>query len=99
MTAHNKAIQRIRHIKPTLAEVLTDLNVATTFSAIDLNKGYHHVKLHKSSRLIITWFLLEWDCNATNDYSLVAMLNILRLYSPISGGSRGIINASDEISV
>ena len=55
MKGANKAIQRIRLISPTLDDILADLNGATTFSALDLNNGYHQLELHKSSRFITTF--------------------------------------------
>ena len=41
------AIQRERHITPTLDDILCDLNGATVFSKIDLNNGYHQLELHE----------------------------------------------------
>ena len=44
-----------RHITPTLEELLSDLNGATMFSKLDLNKGYHQCELDESSRYITTF--------------------------------------------
>lgn len=41
MREANKAIQRERHITPTIDDIITDLNGAKIFSKLDLNQGYH----------------------------------------------------------
>ena len=41
MRVANKAIQRERHITPTIDDLINDLNGATVFSKLDLNQGYH----------------------------------------------------------
>ena len=53
--AMNTAIERECHPIPTIDELITDLNGATTFSKIDLNKGYHQLELHPESRGITTF--------------------------------------------
>ena len=53
--AINTAIEREKHPIPTLDEVIADMNGADTFSKIDLNKGYHQLELHLSSRGITTF--------------------------------------------
>ena len=55
MRCANKAVMRTRHITPTLEELLSDLNGATMFSKLDLNKGYHQCELDESSRYITTF--------------------------------------------
>ena len=40
---------------PTLDDLITDLNGATTFSTLDLRNGYHQLELHPSSRYITTF--------------------------------------------
>ena len=52
MREANKAIERERHIMPTLDEVIHDLNGAKVFSKLDLNHGYHQLVLHPDSRYI-----------------------------------------------
>ena len=37
----NKAIQRERHITPTIDDIITQLNGSKWFSKIDMNQGYH----------------------------------------------------------
>ena len=45
MRQANKAIQRERHITPTIKEVIGDLNGAKVFSKLDLNQGYDQLEL------------------------------------------------------
>ena len=49
MRAANKAINRERHITPTIDDVITELNGAQVFSTLDLNAGYHQVGLAPES--------------------------------------------------
>ena len=51
----NKAIQRERHITPTLDDLFNDLNGAMMFSKIDLKNGYHQLELSKDSKYITTF--------------------------------------------
>lgn len=51
----NRAIQRERHITPTVDEVTYDLNGSKVFSKLDLVAGYHQVELHPDSRYITTF--------------------------------------------
>ena len=55
MREANNAIERERHLMPTLDEVIHDLNGATVFSKLDLNQGYHQLELHPESRNITTF--------------------------------------------
>ena len=55
MREANRAIQRERHISPTLDDLIYDLNGATVFSHLDLRCAYHQVELHPESRYITTF--------------------------------------------
>lgn len=55
MKQANKAIQRERHTTPTLDDILSDLNGAVMFSALDLSHGYRQLELDESSRFITTF--------------------------------------------
>ena len=55
MRLPNKAIKRERHICPTLDDIIHALNGATTFSKLNLNKGYHQIELDEDSRDITTF--------------------------------------------
>ena len=55
MREANKAVMRAKHLMPTLDDLITDLNGATTFSTLDLRNGYHQLELHPASRCITTF--------------------------------------------
>ena len=55
MREANTAVMREKHLMPTLDDLITDLNGATTFSTLDLRNGYHQLELHPSSRYITTF--------------------------------------------
>lgn len=55
MRLPNQAIQRERHITPTVDDLIHDLNGAVVFSKLDLNSGYHQLELHPDSRYITTF--------------------------------------------
>ena len=55
MRGPNEAIQRVRHVMPTIEEIMSDLNGATRFSKLDLNQGYHQLLLDEDSRYITTF--------------------------------------------
>lgn len=51
----NRAIQRERHLIPTLVDILAEVNECTVFSVIDLNQAHHQVELDEDSRYITTF--------------------------------------------
>ncbi len=51
----NKAIKSIKYVTPTTEEIAYDLNGATVFSRIDLNKAFHQLELDEGSRDITTF--------------------------------------------
>lgn len=55
MRLPNEAVERERHITPTIDDILVDLNGACVFSKLDLNAGYHQVELAPESRYITTF--------------------------------------------
>ncbi len=55
MRLPNTAIQRERHITPTIDDLIHDLNGAVVFSKLDLNIGYHQLELHPDSKYITTF--------------------------------------------
>jgi hypothetical protein len=55
MSKANTAILRERHIRPTIDDMILDLNDAKLFSKLDLNAGYHQLELHSESRNITTF--------------------------------------------
>ena len=52
MRSANKAVRRVRHVMPTVEEVMTDLNGAQFFSTIDLSNAYHQLVLAEDCRYI-----------------------------------------------
>ncbi len=101
MKEANKEIQRERHVTPTLDDVLSDLSGATTFSALDLNHGYHQLELDESSRFITTFSThvgvwrykrLFFGVNSAAE----VFQNAIRL---ALAGLEGVINVSDDILV
>ncbi|KAK7933589.1 hypothetical protein WMY93_004485 [Mugilogobius chulae] len=55
MRQANTAIERERHITPTIDDVIHELNGSTVFSKLDLRAGYHQLELHPDSRYITTF--------------------------------------------
>ena len=55
MRVPNQAVKRERHVTPTIDDIIVDLNGACVFSKLDLNAGYHQVKLDPKSRDITTF--------------------------------------------
>ena len=55
MRRANTAIQRERHVTPTIREVIGDLNGAVVFSKLDLNQGYNQLEIEDESRYITTF--------------------------------------------
>lgn len=52
MRQANTAIQRERHLTPTMDDVIHELKGATVFFKLDLRAGYHQLELHPDSRYI-----------------------------------------------
>ncbi|XP_037572338.1 uncharacterized protein K02A2.6-like [Dermacentor silvarum] len=55
MRCANQAIQRERHVTPTVDDILVALNGSVLFSKLDLKDGYHQLELDASSRVITTF--------------------------------------------
>ncbi|XP_037577013.1 uncharacterized protein K02A2.6-like [Dermacentor silvarum] len=55
MRCANQAIQRERHVTPTVDDILVALNGSILFSKLDLKDGYHQLELDASSRVITTF--------------------------------------------
>ena len=58
MREANKAVQRGKHVMPTIDDLITDLNGATTVITLDLKAGYHQLELDPASRHITTFSTL-----------------------------------------
>ena len=101
MRLPNKAIERERHITPTIDDIITELNGAQLFSKIDLNNGYHQLVLHEESRYITTFTThvglrrykrLMFGINAASEIFRNAIYQSLH-------GLSGVMNISDDILV
>ena len=55
MRKANEAIPRTHTVMPTLDDIVNELNGATVFSHLDMNHGYHQLKLKEDSRDITTF--------------------------------------------
>nr|XP_050023934.1 uncharacterized protein K02A2.6-like [Dermacentor andersoni] len=55
MRCANQAIQRERHVTPTVDDIFVALNGSILFSKLDLKDGYHQLELGASSRVITTF--------------------------------------------
>ena len=84
MREANKAVKRVKHLMPTIDELITDLNGSTVFSTLDLASGYHQLELDPNSRYITTFS------------SHVALYRYKRLIFGINAASEIFQNAVEE---
>ena len=99
MRQANTAIQRERHITPTIKEVIADLNGFTVFSKLDLNQGYNQLELAPESRYITTFSthigLRRYTrLNFGISYAAEIFQNTIR---ETLSGIQGALNLSDDI--
>jgi glutaredoxin-related protein len=101
MREANKAIQRERHLTPTLDDILNQLNGACVFSKLDLNAGYHQLLLDVDSRQVTTFTThvglrrykrLNFGINSAAEVFQEAIREML-------DGLDGVLNVSDDILV
>ena len=101
MRAANKAIERTRHVVPTIDEILSDLNQSSVFSKLDLNQGYHQLMLDTRSRHITTFSThlglfrykrLNFGINCASEIFQNAVHSVLK-------GIPDVINVSDDILI
>ena len=101
MRIPNKAIQRERYPNPTVDDLITEMNGATTFSKLDLHSGYHQLTLHPDSHYITTFAthkgLYRYKClnvgtNSASEIFQKASHEQIRTIP-------GVINISDDIIV
>lgn len=101
MRQANTAIERERHITPTMDDVVHELNGATIFSKLDLRAGYHQLELHPDSRYITTFTThlglrrykrLSFGISSAAEVFQNAICQALH-------GLRGVKNLSDDIIV
>ena len=101
MRLPKKAIEREKHITPTLDDVISELNGAEVFSKLNLNNGYDQLMLHQDSRFITTFTThmglrrhkrLSFDINAASEIFQDAIYQSLH-------GLKDTLNVSDDILV
>lgn len=101
MQLPNKAIQRERHITPTIDELVADINGAAWFSKVDLSSGYHQLELEESSRYITAFSThvglrrfqrLSFGISSAAEVFQEAIRNTL-------SGLEGMVNVSDDILI
>ena len=101
MRQPNKAIERERHVIPTIEDILAEVSESKIFSVIDLNQAFHQMELEEESRFITTFSThvglrrykrLFFGLNAASEI----FHNTLReMLSDIEGA----INSSDDILI
>ena len=101
MRQANKAIKRERHVKPTIKEMIGDLNGAKVFTKLDLNQGYNQLELAPESRYITTFGthmgLMRYKClNFGISSAAEIFQNVIR---ETLEGIDGAKNISDDILV
>lgn len=74
----NKAINREKHPTPTIDDIVSDLNKASSFSQIDITAGYHQLELSPES-LTLQHSTRLLDYAATNVYYSVLMQRLRHL--------------------
>nr|XP_034319592.1 uncharacterized protein K02A2.6-like [Crassostrea gigas] len=101
MRLPNEAIQRTRHITPTVDDIIHDLNGAKIFSKLDMNAGYHQIELEEQSRYITTFTThvgLRRYKRLNFGISLAAEI-FQETVSESLQGLQGVKNMSDDIIV
>ncbi|PFX15321.1 Transposon Ty3-G Gag-Pol polyprotein [Stylophora pistillata] len=101
MRQTNQAVQRVRHITPTIKEVLNDLDGATIFSKLDLNQGYNQLQLAPESRYINTFSThVELRRFARLNFGIPCTIEIFQnAICEILNDLRGAVNLGDDILV
>ena len=101
MRQANKAVQRERHITPTIKEVIGDLNGATVFSKLELNQGYNQLELAPESRYITTFSTHIGLRRFTRlNFGICSAAEIFQnAIRETLSGIEGAINISDDILV
>lgn len=101
MRAANQAIERERHLMPTLSDFRAELNGSKYFSKIDLKQAYHQLELAEESRFITTFSTHEGlfryqRLNYGTNSAAETFQNILQCnLSDI----RGVKNIADDIII
>ena len=100
MREPNKAIERIRHVIPTIDDLKQKINGATVFSRLDLKNAYHQLELSEDSRNITTFSThegLDRFCRLNDGTSSAAEIFHNKLEEKLDG--RGNLNIYDDILI
>ena len=101
MRAPNKAIERERHVTPTIDDIITRVNGAVMFSKLDMNSGYHQVELAPESRYITVFssHIGLFRYKRLNFGVCSAAEKFQNLIQSALVGLSGVINVSDDILI
>ena len=101
MRAPNRAIQRERHVTPTIDDIIANLNGATVFSTLDLKNGYHQVELDEDSRYLTVFstHIGLYRFRRLNFGVNSAAEQFQNLIQSALAGLPGVMNISDDIIV
>ena len=97
----SKAVLRERHVMPTVDDIISDLNGATTFSKLDINQGYHQLELTPQSRDATTSFTQDglWRYKILNFLVSSASEICQHAIARALSGIDGVTNMNDDIIV
>ena len=101
MRCVNKAVLRERHVMPTVDDIISDLNGATTFSKLDLNQRYQQLELTPESRDATTFSTQDglWRYKRLN-FGVSSVSEIFQhAIARALSGIDGVKNMSDDITV
>ena len=101
MRCVNKSVLRERHVMPTVDDIISDLNGATTFSKLDLNQGYHQLELTPESRDATTFSTQDslWRYKRLNFGVSSASEIFQHAIARALSGIDGVKNMSDDVIV
>ena len=101
MREANQAIERERHVMPTLQDFKAEVNGSKFFSKLDLKQAYHQLELEPESRFITTFStheglfrykrLKHGTCSAAEIFQNVLEKNLRDI--------RGVKNIADDIII
>ena len=92
---------KTKNSKPTVDDIISDLNGATTFSKLDLNQGYHQLELTPESRDATTFSTQDglWRYKRLNFGVSSASEIFQHAIGRALSGIDGVKNMSDDIIV
>jgi hypothetical protein len=98
----NKAVERVPYVMPTTTEIAYDLNGATVFSQLDLNKAFHQIDVDEESRDLSTFVTHRGFYRYTRLHMGIkpaSHILIHALQSCVIGGLEGVRAIADNILV